>query len=91
MNKAELIQIIAEKAELTKVSAERALTILLDEIAFRLRNDEPVVLLGFGAFTIKNRRERNGRNPKTGEAITIKPAKGIAFKAGKALKEAVKK
>lgn len=91
MNRAELIEVIAEKAELTKAAAERALGAFLDEIALSLKKDEPVVLVNFGTFVVRQRAARKGRNPQTGEEIKIKAAKVVGFKAGKALKEAVKK
>jgi len=90
MNRAELIEVIAEKAELTKAAAERALSAFLDEIALSLKKDEPVVLVNFGTFVVRQRAARKGRNPQTGQEIKIKAAKVVAFKAGKALKEAVK-
>jgi len=90
MNKAELIELIAQKAEVTKASAERALGAMLEAIAASLKNDEPVVLVNFGTFVVKQRAAREGRKPKTGEKITINAAKVVRFKAGKALKEAVK-
>src|SRR5579862_1984855 len=90
MNRAELIESIAEKAELTKAVAERALGAFLDSIAISLQKDEPVVLVNFGTFVVRQRAARKGRNPQTGEEIKIKAAKVVGFKAGKALKEAVK-
>jgi len=91
MNRAELIELIADKAEVTKAAAERTLGALLDAIASSLQKDEPVVLVNFGTFVVKERAARKGRNPQTGEEIKIKAAKVVSFKAGKALKEAVKK
>ncbi len=91
MNRAELVELIAERAEVTKASAERALGALLDAIADSLKKDEPVVLVNFGTFVVKERAARKGRNPQTGEEISIRAAKVVGFKAGKALKEAVKK
>jgi DNA-binding protein HU-beta len=90
MNKAELIELIAEKAELTKASASRALDALLEGVTVSLRKGDPVVLVNFGTFVIKQRAARQGRNPQTGQKIDIKAAKIVGFKAGKALKEAVK-
>jgi DNA-binding protein HU-beta len=90
MNRAELIELIAEKSEVTKAAAERALSALLDAIATSLQKDEPVVLVNFGTFVVRQRAARKGRNPQTGEEIKIKAAKVVGFKAGKALKEAVK-
>jgi len=90
MNRAELVELIAEKSEITKAAAERALGALLDAIASSLQKDEPVVLVNFGTFVVRQRAARKGRNPQTGEEIKIKAAKVVGFKAGKALKEAVK-
>ena len=90
MTKTELIDLIVEKAEITKAAASRALDAVLDGIKASLQNDDPVVLVNFGTFTIKMRAAREGRNPSTGEKIKIKAAKVVGFKAGKALKDAVK-
>ena len=90
MNRAELVELIAEKAEVTKAAAERALIAFLDAIATSLKKDEPVVLVNFGTFVVKQRAARKGRNPQTGAEIKIKAAKVVGFKAGKALKDAVK-
>src|SRR3990167_3348128 len=91
MNRTELIDFVSEKAELTKESAVRALDAVLEGIAASLKNGDPVVLVNFGTFTVKLRAAREGRNPVTGEKIQIKEAKVVGFKAGKALKDAVKK
>lgn len=90
MNKAELVELIAEKSEVTKAAAERALGALLEAIAMSLQKGEPVVLVNFGTFVVRQRAARKGRNPQTGEEIKIKAAKVVGFKAGKALKKAVK-
>jgi DNA-binding protein HU-beta len=90
MNRAELIEVIAAKAELTKASASRALDAFLESIAGSLRKGDPVVLVNFGTFIVKQRAAREGRNPLSGQKINIKAAKIVGFKAGKALKEAVK-
>lgn len=90
MNKAELIDLIAEKAELTKASATRALDAFLEGLTGSLQKGDPVVLVNFGTFVVKPRPAREGRNPQTGEKITIKASKIVGFKAGKALKDAVK-
>jgi DNA-binding protein HU-beta len=91
MNRIELIDQISEKAELTKVAAARALDAYIEAVILSLQSGDPVVLSGFGAFTIKPRAAREGRNPSTGEKIKIKATKVVGFKAGKALKEAVLK
>ena len=90
MNKTELIDLMAEKAELTKAAASRAFDALLEGVTTALQKDDPVVIVGFGSFTVKKRAAREGRNPSTGEKIKINAAKVVGFKAGKALKDAVK-
>jgi DNA-binding protein HU-beta len=90
MNRAELVEQVAAKADVTKAVAERALSALLETVATSLKKDEPVVLVNFGTFVVRRRAARKGRNPQTGEEIKIKAAKVVGFKAGKALKEAVK-
>ena len=89
MNKAELIDKIADTAELSKAEASRALDGLISAITSALTKGEPVSLIGFGTFSVKERAERQGRNPQTGEPMKIKAAKVPAFKAGKTLKDAV--
>jgi DNA-binding protein HU-beta len=89
MNKSELIDAIAEASELTKADAGRALDGFLTSVTGALSNGDSVALVGFGTFTVKDRAERKGRNPQTGEEITIKAAKIPSFKAGKSLKDAV--
>ena len=90
MNRSELIELISEKAELTKAAAAKALDAVLDGVTISLKEGDPVVLVNFGTFVIKHRAAREGRNPQTGQKINIKAAKIVGFKAGKALKEAVK-
>jgi len=89
MNKSELISSIAETADLTKADAGRALDATISAITGSLKAGEPVTLIGFGTFEVRDRAARTGRNPRTGEAIQIKASKNPAFKAGKALKDAV--
>jgi DNA-binding protein HU-beta len=90
MNKADLINSIAEYAKLTKVDAGKALDTLTTTIADTLKAGGSISLVGFGSFEVKERAERMGRNPQTGQEITIAAAKVPAFKAGKTLKDAVK-
>lgn len=90
MNRTELIDYIAEKSGLTKVASSSALEAIVNAITESLQKDDPVVLVNFGTFTVRKRAAREGRNPLTGEKIKIKAAKVVGFKAGKALKEAVK-
>jgi DNA-binding protein HU-beta len=89
MNKAELIESIAEAADVSKATATRALDAALDAITRELKKGEPVTLVGFGTFAVRKREARSGRNPRTGETLKIKAAKIPGFKAGKALKDAV--
>ena len=91
MNKAELISNVAEKADLTKKDAERAVSAVLDTIGEALANGDKVQLVGFGTFEIRERAARRGRNPQTGEEINIAAARVPVFKAGKALKDTVVK
>lgn len=89
MNKAELIDAVAEATDLNKATATRAVDAMLSGIAGALKKGEQVALVGFGTFEVRERAARTGRNPQTGETINIKAAKAPAFKAGKALKDAV--
>lgn len=89
MNKQELIDNIASSADITKADAGRALDSVLDSITGALKGGDSVVLVGFGTFSVRDRKARIGRNPQTGAAIQIAAAKVPAFKAGKALKDAV--
>jgi len=89
MNKMELISAIAEKAELSKKDAEKALTAVVESISEALKTGDKVQLIGFGSFEVKNREARIGRNPKTKEEIRIPASKTPVFKAGKALKDKV--
>ena len=91
MNKTELISVIAEKSGLSKKDSEKALTAAVDAIAEALVAGDKVQLVGFGAFEVKTRAARTGRNPKTKETIEIPASKTPQFKAGKALKDAVSK
>ena len=89
MNKTQLVDRVAESVELNKASASRAVEAILDIITGALRSGDDVTLSGFGTFSVSNRKERTGRNPRTNEPITIPASKNPKFKAGKALKEAV--
>jgi len=89
MNKSDLINAIATHSGLTKVDAGRALEALVQTIESTLKSGDSIALVGFGTFEVKERAERIGRNPQTGEAITIAAAKIPSFKAGKGLKDAV--
>ena len=89
MNKAELIDAIADSAELSKASATRALDSAIESITKALKKGDTVTLVGFGTFSVRKRAARMGRNPRTGETIKIKASKVPGFKAGKALKDAI--
>ena len=89
MNKAELIEAVAEAADLSKASATRAVDAMLDNITGALKNGDQVAVVGFGTFVVRSRAARSGRNPQTGETIQIKASNVPAFKPGKALKDAV--
>ena len=91
MNKSELIEHVAQTADLTKISAKLALDAVIGGITKALKNGQDVTLVGFGTFKVRARAARMGRNPQTGATIKIKAAKTPAFKAGKALKEVVAK
>ena len=89
MNKSELTDAIADEADISRASAARALDAALNAIQESLQNGEPVALVGFGTFSVRERAARAGRNPRTGEEIEIAAAKLPAFKPGKALKDAL--
>ena len=89
MNKSELTDEIADEADISRASAARALDAALGAITTSLQNGEPVALVGFGTFSVRDRGARTGRNPRTGEEIEIAAAKLPAFKPGKALKDAL--
>ena len=89
MNKADLIDAVAEDAGLSKTLASAAVDAVVDNITSSLKKGDQVTLVGFGTFVVRNRAARSGRNPQTGESIQIKAAKVPAFKPGKALKDAV--
>jgi len=90
MNKSELIDAMAEAADISKAAAGRALDGVIDAISNALKEGDQVSLVGFGTFSVKERAARAGRNPQTGAAIQIAASKVPGFKAGKALKDAVK-
>ncbi len=90
MNKNELVSIVAEKAEVTKKTAEDIFDMFLATIQETLENGEKVVISGFGTFEVRQRIARKGHNPRTGEDISIPAQNTPAFRAGKTLKDAVK-
>lgn len=90
MNKSELIVALAQKAELSKKDAEKALSAFVDVVTDALKAGDKVQMVGFGTFETKERPARIARNPRTGEEIKIEATKAVSFKVGKALKDAVK-
>jgi len=91
MNKTDLIEIIAQAADIPKAPASRALDGMIEAITNSLLKGEAVAITGFGTLDVKQRKSRVGRNPKTGEAITIPAAKVLKFKVSKNLKEEINK
>ena len=89
MNKTELIDAVAEGADISKAAATRAVDTVLDSISKSLASGNQVTLVGFGTFSVKDRAARTGQNPQTGAKIQIAAAKVPKFKAGKALKDSV--
>ncbi len=90
MNKTELVAAVAAKAELSKKDAEAAVKAVIDSVTEALADGDKVALVGFGTFEVKTRAARTGKNPRTGETISIPASKVPSFKAGAALKNAVK-
>ena len=88
MNKTELVNAVAEKADFSKKDADKAVAAVLDSITDALAQGDKVQIVGFGTFEVRARAEKQGRNPKTGEAMIVPASNLPAFKAGKALKEA---
>ena len=91
MNKTELIAAVAEKAEISKKDAEKAVKAFTDAVAEELAKGGKVQLVGFGTFEVSERPAREGRNPRTGETMTIAASKTPKFKPGKALKDEINK
>ena len=89
MNKSELIDAIAQSADISKAAASRAVDAMVDSVTAALKEGDQVTLVGFGTFQVRERAARSGRNPRTGETINISASKVPSFKAGKALKDAV--
>lgn len=89
MNKSQLVDKIAEGAEISKAAAGRALDSFISAVSDALKNGDSVALVGFGTFSVRSRSARSGRNPQTGKTIQIAAAKVPSFKAGKALKDSV--
>ena len=89
MNKTEFIAAVAEKAEISQKDSQKALKAFVDVVAEQLKAGDKVQLVGFGTFEVSERAAREGRNPQTGETMTIAACKAPKFKAGKALKDAI--
>lgn len=89
MTKAELTESVANKADLARAVADRAVTVLFDDIVAALKAGDKVAIAGFGTFAVAERKARVGRNPKTGEAIEIGASRAAKFKPGKTLKDAL--
>ena len=89
MNKGELVEKIATDPQLSKASANRALDAFMEAVSESLKKGDPVALVGFGTFSVKDRAARKGRNPQTGAEIQIRASKVPGFKAGKVLKDSL--
>ena len=89
MNKTDLIDYVADSADLSKAAAARAIDAMLTAVTTSLKKDDSVTLVGFGTFTVSKRAARAGRDPRTGESIQIEAAVVPKFKPGKALKDAI--
>ena len=89
MNKTEFVAAIAEKTELTKKDAEAAVKAFAEVVTEELKKGEKIQIVGFGTFEVSQRKEREGRNPQTGETMKIAASKAPKFKPGKALKDAI--
>ena len=89
MNKTELVAAIADKTELSKKDSEKALKAFIDVVGEELKKGEKIQLVGFGTFEVTERAARTGKNPQTGEPMTISACNAPKFKAGKALKDVV--
>ena len=89
MNKGELIEAVAASDNMSKAAAESCINAVLDAVGKGVAKDEKVQIAGFGTFSVRMRKARKGRNPRTGEEIMIKASKTVGFKAGKALREAL--
>jgi DNA-binding protein HU-beta len=89
MTKSDIIAEIANKSNITKADAEKALNSFVEITKDTLKKEGRLALAGFGSFIVSERKERQGRNPQTGETMTIKASKTVRFRAGKALKESL--
>jgi DNA-binding protein HU-beta len=89
MNKGELVEAVAKSLGDSKAAAESAVNAVLDTVKAGVKKDKKVQIAGFGTFTVRARKARMGRNPRTGDAIKIKASKAVGFKAGKAFRDAL--
>ncbi len=89
MNKSELVERVRKQMKCTRAQAERDVAAVFDAVTYGLKKDKKVQVVGFGSFSVKKRKRRKGRNPKTGEPITIPASKTVAFKPGKGLKDRI--
>ena len=89
MNKAELIDAVTAAIEASRADGERAVNAVIDAIKAGVVKDQKVQIVGFGTFEVRERKERQGRNPQTGEPMTIAASKSVAFKPGKEFKESL--
>ena len=89
MNKGELIEAVAKSEDCSKSVAESMVNAVLNTIKKGVKKDKKVQLAGFGTFSVRKRKARTGRNPRTGETIKIKASKSVGFKAGKAFRESI--
>ncbi|HBA41110.1 MAG: DNA-binding protein HU [Deltaproteobacteria bacterium RIFCSPLOWO2_02_56_12] len=89
MTKADLIDLVASKADIPKQKAEEIVNGVFDDIVAALKNGDKVNISGFGTFSVSERKARTGRNPKTGESIQIASSRAAKFKAGKTLKDSL--
>ena len=89
MNKKQLVELVAQEMDKSKLEAETAVNGVIDCIKKGIQQDQVVQLIGFGSFNVRKRKARKGRNPKTGAAIKIKASKTVSFRAGKALKDSL--
>ncbi len=89
LHKPELAERIADQTQLTRAQANDVITAFVDQVSAAMARGETVALTGFGSFTVRERKARNGRNPQTGETITIAAQKTVGFRPGKTLREAI--
>jgi len=89
MNKMELVEAVKKELRTSKAQAERSVNAVFDAVRKGLKKDKKVQIVGFGTFSVRSRKRRKGRNPRTGEVITIPASKTVAFKPGKNLKDVV--